>query len=512
MKANDHETIIKIEEEVKPSDQTSFATTNVAQPKNNGKEPSFLFSIIVCFSFLIIVFLGLIVFKIDTVITALSGLMVVIGLTMKQGYKFQAIEDMMVYNIWKTMPAMLILITVGAVVGSWISAGTIPALIYYGLKFITPTIFLPVGLVLCSIMSEAVGTSWGTASTLGIVFMGIGASLGIPPAITAGMVICGALFGDKMSPISDTTNLAPIGAGTDLYSHIHAMAKTTTPTYIITLLAFIFIGIKVGHQAADLETITQIENDLSANFNLNFITFIPVIVTLIMSLKKIHPLIAMYSGVIAGALVSIFLQGNSIADVFTHLNYGYSIDNVSEMIKPILNRGGIQSMMWTASLAIIVISLAGILQGSGYLNTIVKMITSKINRPTPMIIAAIVNTMFLVMVTGDSYSAILLTGTLFGDAFDRVGLDRSILSRCTEEGGTLFIAIVPWSTSGAYFTAVLGVATLAYLPFTILAWLNPLVSIFLASMGKALIYRDKNGNKIEPKFFERNPYKDIMSE
>ena len=478
-----------------------FKKTEVEQHVGGGKIPSFAYSLAACLAFLIIVCLGLIVFKVDTVITALTGLVVVVLMSRRLGYKFIELEKFMLYNIWRTMPAMLILISVGAVVGSWIAAGTIPALVYYGLKCITPALFLPVGLILCSVMSMAVGTSWGTASTLGIVFMGIGTSLGINPAVTAGMIVSGALFGDKMSPISDSTNLAPIGAGTDLWSHIHSMIKTTAPTYVITLGFFIFMGIRVRDTAADLETIDLILQDLEANFNLSIWTMIPIIITVVLSVRKWHPLVAMYSGIFAGALIAIFVQGESIPSVFTYLNYGFSIDGVNEMIAPILNRGGLQSMMWTFSLAIIVISLAGILQGVGYLNAIVIAITKKIHKPAPMIVAAIITAMFITMVTGDSYSAILLTGTLFGEAFDRVGLDRSILSRCCEEGGTLFVAIVPWATSGAYFTGLFGVATLAYLPYAILCWLNPLVSIAFAFCGKALIFRDKDGNKVEKTFF-----------
>ncbi len=480
-----------------------FKITEVEQPIATGKKPSFGYSLAACLVFLIIVCLGLIVFKFDTIITALSGLLVVIIMSTFLGYKFADLEKMMLYNIWRTMPAMLILVSVGAVVGAWIAAGTIPALVYYGLKCITPTLFLPVALLLCSVMSMAVGTSWGTVSTLGIVFMGIGASLGINPAVTAGAVISGALFGDKMSPISDSTNLAPIGARTDLWAHIHAMTKTTAPTYVITLAFFIIMGFKVSNTAVDLETINAIVADLAKNFNLGILTMVPILITVVLSVKKFHPLIAMYSGVISGALVAIFVQGESVARVFTYLNFGFSIEGVNEQIAPILNRGGLQSMMWTFALAMIVISLAGILQGVGYLNAIVEVIISKIHKPAPMIVAAIVTAMFITMVTGDSYSAILLTGTLFASAFDRVKLDRSILSRCTEEGGTLFVAIVPWATSGAYFTSLLGVPTLEYLPFAILCWLNPLISILFAFMGKALIFRDDDGNKIERKFFQK---------
>lgn len=478
-----------------------FKKTEVEQPVAKGKKPSFSYSLAACLLFLIIVCLGLIVFKVDTVITALSGFLVVVIMSRFLGYKFVDLEKMMLYNIWRTMPAMLILVSVGAVVGAWISAGTIPALVYYGLKCITPTLFLPVGLILCSIMSMAIGTSWGTVSTLGIVLMGIGASLGVNPAMTAGMVVSGALFGDKMSPISDSTNLAPIGAGTDLWSHIHAMTKTTAPTYIITLGCFILMGHKVSDTAVDSATIDSIMHDLSSNFNLGIITLIPILITVVLSVKKFHPLVAMYSGIISGALVAIFVQGESVGSVFTYLNFGFSIEGVNDLIAPILNRGGLQSMMWTFSLAMVLISLAGILQGVGYLNAIVEVITSKIHKAAPMLVAAIITAMFITMVTGDSYSAILLTGTLFGAAFDRVKLDRSILSRCTEEGGTLFVAIVPWATSGAYFTSLLGVPTTEYLPFAILCWLNPLVSILFAFMGKALIFRDDDGNKIERKFF-----------
>lgn len=477
--------------------------TQVEQPQFSGKTPGFGYSVVACMAFLIIVCMGLVIFKVDTVVTALSGLAVVVLMSRALGYRFVDQEKMMMYNVWRTMPAMFILASVGVVVGSWIAAGTIPALIYYGLKVITPTLFLPVGLILCSVMSMAVGTSWGTVSTLGIVFMGIGASLNIPAPMTAGMVISGALFGDKMSPISDSTNLAPIGAGTDLFSHIHAMVKTTAPTYVITLIFFIIMGMRVGDVAVDMATIDAITDDLAANFNLGIITLLPIVIMVTMSVMKFHPLVAMYSGVLAGAVIAVFVQGISIAEIFTFLNYGFSIEGVNELIAPILNRGGLQSMMWTFSLAMIVISLAGVLQGVGYLNAIVEVITKKINKPAPMIVAAIVTAMFITAVTGDSYSAILLTGTLFAAAFDRVHLDRSILSRCTEEGGTLFVAIVPWATSGAYFTSLLGVPTLEYLPYTILAWLNPIVSILFAFVGKALIFRDEEGTKIEKTFFGR---------
>lgn len=480
---------------------SDFKKTSVEQPAANGKTPGFGYSVTACLAFLIIVCLGLVVFKVDTVITALCGLIVVVLMSRFIGHKFIDQEKMMMYNVWRTMPAMFILASVGAVVGSWIAAGTIPALIYYGLKIITPQVFLPAGLLICSIMSMAVGTSWGTVSTLGIVFMGIGASLQIPPAMTAGMVISGALFGDKMSPISDSTNLAPVGAGTDLFAHIRSMTKTTAPTYLITFICFIIMGLKVGNVSVNMDTIDAITNDLSMNFNINIITLIPIVIMVTLSVMKFHPLVAMYSGVFAGALVAIFVQGVTIPEIFSYLNYGYSIDGVNEMIAPILNRGGLQSMMWTFSLAMIVISLAGVLQGVGYLNSIVEVITSKIHKPAPMITAAIVTAMFITAVTGDSYSGILLTGTLYAGAFDRVHLDRSILSRCTEEGGTLFVAIVPWATSGAYFTSLLGVPTLEYLPYTIIAWLNPIIAILFAYMGKALIFRDDNGNKIEKTFF-----------
>lgn len=480
-----------------------FKKTQVDIPETDGRTPSFAYSVAACLAFLIIVCLGLVVFKVDTVVTAISGLVVVVLMSRLIGYKFADQEKMMMHNVWRTMPAMFILASVGVVVGSWIAAGTIPALIYYGLKVITPTLFLPLGLILCSVMSMAVGSSWGTVSTLGIVFMGIGASLNIPPAMTAGMVISGALFGDKMSPISDSTNLAPVGSGTDLFAHIHAMQKTTIPTYLVMIVVFVIMGLRVGDVAVDMETIDIITSDLADNFNINIITLLPIVVMVTLSVKKFHPLVAMYSGVFTGALIAIFVQGESVAEVFTYLNYGFKIDNVNELIAPILNRGGLQSMMWTFSLAMVVISLAGVLQGVGYLNAIVEVITKKINRPAPMIVAAIITAMFITAVTGDSYSAILLTGTLFASAFDRINLDRSILSRCTEEGGTLFVAIVPWATSGAYFTGLLGVPTLEYLPFTIIAWLNPIISILLAFMGKALIFRDADGNKIEKTIFGR---------
>jgi hypothetical protein len=307
----------------------------------------------------------------------------------------------------------------------------------------------------------------------------------------------------QISIQKEEINLCP-AVSFDKYGNV-CIIKDAMNLTIAERIGKYLMGIKLRSTSANMETINQIINDLSNNFNLNIITFLPVLITMVLSVKKVHPLIAMYSGVVAGSIISMIFQGTTLAGIFTHLNYGFSIEGVNDLLMPILNRGGLQSMMWTASLAIIVISLAGILQGAGYLNAIVKVITKNIDKPAPMITAAIVTAMFITMVTGDSYSAILLTGTLFVGAFDRIGLDRSILSRCTEEGGTLFVAIVPWATSGAYFTAILGVPTLEYLPFTILAWLNPIISILFASAGKALIFRDKEGNKIEKGFFSKAP-------
>lgn len=461
------------------------------------KKPSFGFSLAVCVVFLLLLSVGMLVLALDTISLMIAGLLFVCICTATLGYNFDQMLAMIIKSVSTSMPSLLILISVGAVVGAWMTSGTIPALIYYGLEFLSPSIFLPFGLILCSIMSVSCGTSWGTVATLGVVFMGIGETMGIPSPVVAGMVICGACFGDKMSPISDTTNLAAMGTEIDVYRHIKSMTYTTGPTYIICFITFCVLGTQYADTALDTAGIVTVQQELAGMFNMNIIVLLPIIITLTMSFMKFPALVAIISGVVAGCFIACTMQGVDLATIMNNLNYGFSAPDASAQIYSMLNRGGIQSMMWTMSMSIIIIGVSGVLDEAGYLPIIVERISKHIKNAGNLVMAAIFTDYFCCMATGDSYAPIIITGKLYSNAFDEQGVDRSVLSRCCEEGATLAVPLIPWSVTAAYFSGTLGVAVLDYAPYAILNWLNPIISIVFAYLGIAIFKKKMNEKKVK---------------
>lgn len=438
-----------------------------------------------------LIIVGMLILKLDAH-TLLLGVLLISGLSaFSLGYSYDEIMKIIVAGISRSLEALFIFLLIGAVVGAWMISGTVPTLIHYGLELINPVWFLPSGLILCSIMSIACGTSWGTVGTLGVALSGIGYSLGIPLPIVAGMVISGACFGDKMSPISETTNLAPVAAGTDIYTHIKAMALSTTPTYIICLIFFTVMGFKYGGTQPDLEYIALIQKTLNASFTITPLVLFPIVVTLTLSFMRFPALFAMIMGVLTGGLVAIFIQGVPLAETFNAINYGYSNDTGVALVNKLLNRGGIQGMMWTFSFTIIIMAVGALLDGIGILGVMVEKLTRGIRRPASLVAATIATTGATCMATGDSYTAMILSGNFFGKAYDDAGMDRSMLSRCCEEGGTLLTPLVPWSPAAAFMGGALGVSCMEYLPYTMLNWLNPLLSIGLAYMGIFIIKKKK---------------------
>lgn len=386
----------------------------------------------------------------------------------------------------RAMPAMFIFLTIGVVIATFILSGTVGTLIYYGLKFMHPAIFLPAGLILCSMMSLAVGTSWGTVGTGGIVLIGVGAAMGMPLPLVAGMIISGASFGDKMSPISDTTNLSALSAETDLYAHIKSMAYTTIPTYIITLVAFSWLGLQYADQPLPKEQLDTLLAGLDATFNINVFMLLPLVVLFAASMKGIVAEAGMMLASLIAAIIAIFFQDNSFANVITSFYDGAKIETGNATLNTLLNRGGITDMMWTFSLSFVAISLGAILEHMGFLRVLMEWCLARIKRAGSLVTSAITSTFIANLLLGESYVSIVLNGQMFKDKFDKIGIDRKVLSRSIEEGGTLMTALIPWTTTGAFYTATLGVATLDYAQWSLLNWINPLLAIVFAWLGIAL--------------------------
>ena len=448
------------------------------------RRPSFAASMAVCFGIILILVTGIVLFQIGIHVLLILSLLLTGVFSYAYGYTTAEMLDGMKSSLARATPAMVIFILIGSIMGSWIHAGTVPALIYYGLEFLNAQYFLPMGLVICSLTSLATGTSWGTAGTVGIALMGIGISLGISPPIVAGMVISGAYFGDKLSPVSDTTNLAAASAETNLYSHIVAMLYTTVPAYVICLILYTFLGLGVSAEASvNFEQVTQIQSVLAEEFNLNVVVLLPILALLAMMILKVGAIPAMIVASFLATLVSMAFQGSDLASALTAINNGYTDETGFELVDSILVRGGIQSMMWTFSLAYLALCLGGVLEKVGYLSVLVERIVDRIRAAANLVTLVIGTTMLANVAMGANYMSIILNGNIYRPVFDKAGIRRRMLSRLLEEGGTQTAALVPWSTAGAFMAGTLGVATFEYLPYTFLNYLNPLLSIMLAYLG-----------------------------
>lgn len=469
------------------------------EAKAAKREPSTRMSFVVFFTAIAIILFGVVILQYDIHIVLLTALGVVCVISATLGYHFMDLVDCMKKSLGQALAAMIIFIFIGVIIGSLIFSGTVPALIYYGLQYITPRLFLPIGLLLCSLTSLSIGTSWGTVGTMGLAMMGIGAGMGVPAPITAGMVISGAFFGDKMSSISDSTNLAPAAAGSNLYTHISAMWKTTFPSYIITLIVFTILGFSYQSGEFHRDTIELFQNTIGSRFHINPIVLLPMAVLLILNLKRFPAVPSMAIGAILAVIVATVYQGYSMKEVIAGLNYGYTEPTGVSLVDQLLMRGGIQSMMYTFSLSCIAIAFGGVMEHVGYLPKIVKVIISKVKSDRMLVPVVIASTTIGTLTMGEVFLSIVVNGSLYKDAFRKRGLRPEMLSRLLEEGGTLTQVFIPWSTSGVFILSTLGVGVGQYWKFAVLNYVNPLLSIALAMFGIYILRVGEEKNKKVPR-------------
>ena len=396
---------------------------------------------------------------------------------------WQEIQDGMVEGITLAMSAILILMIVGTLIGTWISGGVVPSMIYYGLKVLSPGIFLVATLIICSIVSLGTGSSWSTAGTVGVALIGVGYGLGIPVPIVAGAIISGAYFGDKMSPLSDTTNLAPAVAGTDLFSHIRHMVYTTAPGYIISLVLYGIIGSRFSGGSLETQGVETILSTLKSNFFIHPALLLPPFFVIVMVVKKIPPLPALLGGTILGGVFALLTQSRSLKEVIQAAQSGYVSETGVNMVDDLLTRGGLESMMQTVALIICALSFGGIMERTGMLEVIAKSFLKRVRRTGSLVATTIFSCIAMNAIASDQYIAIVVPGRMYKNAFDAQKLHPKNLSRCLEDSGTLSSPLIPWNSCGAFMGATLGVNPLLYLPYAFLNLTNPLVSIFYGYTG-----------------------------
>ncbi len=457
--------------------------------KANFSEALFTF-----LSLVVIMFISIIKYEESPHIPMLIGVLIASLVALKIGYSWEFIENSMIKGISQAMQSIIILAIIGVLIGVWILAGVVPTMIYYGLMILKPSIFLVATVLITSITSLATGTSWGTAGTMGIALMGIASGLGIPAPITAGAVLSGAYFGDKMSPLSDTTNLAPAMAGTDVFTHIKAMVKPTIITYILTLLIFGFLSLKYRGSSADLSSVTMITEGLKNNFNISPVLLIPPLIVILSIAKKVPAVPGISLGIIVAAIMGPLYQKVNFGDILSAALNGFVSETGLESVDKLLTTGGLNNMMSSISLTIIAMMFGGIAEETGILEAIVKKFLGKVQSTVGLVTATILTCFFTNATMPEQYISIVVPGRMFKNEYRDRNLDSKLLSSTLESGGTVTSAMVPWNTCGAYMTSVLGVSTVHYLPFLFFNLLMPLVQIIITALDskKFILDQDKD--------------------
>lgn len=409
----------------------------------------------------------------------------------KQGYKWRDMEQGIVKGITLVIPALIIILLVGLIISSWIGGGIIATMIYYGLNLLTPSLFLFTICVICAIVALSIGSSWSTMGTIGVAGMGIGMSMGIPAPMVAGAIISGSYFGDKMSPLSETTNLASGVTGTNLFEHIKHMMYTTIPGLMIALIVYFFMGQQFQSGNLNTESIQDIIVTLEANFVITpWLLVVPLMVILLVA-KKVPALPALTVGVFLGWFCHVFIQGENIGDAVNALHDGYVIQTGNALVDDLFNRGGIEDMMYTVSLTIVAMSFAGVMEETGMLHAIVHQILKLAKSARSLLPATVFSAFFTNVVAAEQYISILMPGRMYPEAYKAKGLHSKNLSRALEDGGTLTSPLVPWNTCGVYIFSTLGVGALQYAPYAILNLTVPIISILFAILGIKVAYTKK---------------------
>lgn len=399
------------------------------------------------------------------------------------GFRYEEMEEGILDTIRMALQAILIMLVIGMIVGVWITSGIVPTMIYYGLKILSPGIFLLATCLICSIVSLATGSSWTTAATVGIALIGVGSGLEIPLPMVAGAIISGAYFGDKMSPLSDTTNLAPAMAGATLFDHIKHMIYTTGPSYVIALVLFGILGLKFAGKEMNYDGINQLLGAMDGAFNINPLLLLVPVAVIAMVVLKVPAVPGLFSGVILGGIFGMIFQGISLGDIFSTAYSGYTSETGVEFVDNLLTRGGITGMYSTIALILCAMCFGGIMDKTGMLRVLAMEILKFAKSTGSLVTCTVLTCIFTNFVAGDQYLSIVLPGRMYKEMFDQQGLKPKNLSRTLEDAGTITSPLCPWNTCGAYMHAALSVHPFAYLPYAFFNIINPLVSILFAYLG-----------------------------
>ncbi|HSO86148.1 MAG TPA: Na+/H+ antiporter NhaC, partial [Draconibacterium sp.] len=453
--------------------------------------------------FILIVLLTLNVFLFEDTLAGANQIALIFSaavagiIAMRLGYHWESVRAKVVSTIGSAMPSILILLLIGSLAGTWMISGVVPAMIYYGLNIINPKLFLLTAVVVGSIVSMATGSSWSTVATIGVALLGIGKALGMNEAVVAGAIISGAYFGDKMSPLSDTTNLAPAMAGTDLFTHIRYMVYTTVPSLLLTLLISLIIGLQYDFSGA-VVNVEFVQNAIEGTFNVNPVLFLVPVLLFTIILLKVPPIPALFAGTLLGAIFSVIFQPEiiktiaGINDNYTKASYisvmqsmfgDISLTTSDPKITELLSTSGMRGMLDTIWLILSAMVFGGIMESAGLLRRITQPIVKYAKSTGSLVTSTVVTCLFFNTTASDQYLAIVVPGRMFRKTYEDKGLAPELLSRTLEDSGTMTSVLVPWNTCGATQSRVLGVETMAYAPYAFFNIISPLMTILFAYLN-----------------------------
>jgi NhaC family Na+:H+ antiporter len=469
-----------------------------------NKKPSLLIALIPVIFLIVLLSVNVWIFGDDTIsgsnqLTLLFAASVAAVLGVFYKVKFKDMLDGAVESISSAMGALIILLLIGSLAGTWMMSGIVPSMIFYGLELLNPTIFLVAACIICSIVSLATGSSWSTIATIGIAMLGIGNALGINDGLIGGAIISGAYFGDKMSPLSDTTNLAPAMAGTDLISHIKYMMWTTIPSITITLIIFLIIGINLEFKSGELDQVAIMQSSLSNSFNISLWSLTVPLIVIVLIIKKTPAIPALLLGAVLGGLYGVIFQPNIIQEISgemsnTSLQYfknsyisiikamtiNVDIDTQNLAVNKLISTSGMSGMLNTIWLIICAMSFGGVMEKTGFLNIITESLMKFVNSRKSLFLTTSGTCLFLNITASDQYLAIVVPGRMFASSFKKYELDPKNLSRTLEDTATVTSPLIPWNTCGATHAGVLGISTFIYLPYCFFNLISPIMTLIFA--------------------------------
>ena len=457
-----------------------------------ARKPELWEALLVLVLLIAVIAVGIIICGVDPHVPMFVGVIIAALMALRLGYKWDVIESFMVEGIKKAMQSIMILVVIGILIGVWLDAGVVPTMIYYGLKVLHPSIFFISAMLICSITSLATGTSWGTMGTMGVALMGIAFGLGMDPGMTAGAIISGSYFGDKMSPFSDTTNLAPGMAGTDVMTHVKFMIKPTSIVYVICIVFYGVLGfMQYKGGSADLSSVALLSDTLDEMFNINPLLLLPPVIVIAAVALKLPALPGITIGIVSGAVLGMIFQPEcTMASIFSCGMNGFVCETGIYEIDELLNSGGLMSMMFSVSMTMIAMMFGGIMESTGQLEVIVNKLKSFANNPARLVLLTELTCIGSNATMPEQYISIVVPGRMYAEEYDNMDLHPKTLSNALEGAGTVSSALIPWNTCGVFITGTLGVTLSQYGAFAVFNWLMPVVVAIMAFTGSCIAYKD----------------------